>query len=64
MHRLYEDDLAGHVMAQDDWDVVRFPALAEEEKVWMQWQHGRGAVASRALVAVISRRHTHRPRPG
>src|SRR6516162_7660393 len=28
MHRLHEDDLAGHVMAQEDWDVVRLPALA------------------------------------
>ena len=28
MHRLHEDDLAGHVLAQEDWDVVRLPALA------------------------------------
>ena len=34
MHRLHEDDLAGHVMAQEDWDVVRFPAIAEEDEVW------------------------------
>ena len=24
MHRLHEDDLAGHVLAQEDWEVVRF----------------------------------------
>ena len=34
MHRLHEDDLAGHVMAQEDWDVVRFLAIAEEDEVW------------------------------
>ena len=34
MHRLHEDDLAGHVMAQEDWDVVRFPAIAEEDEIW------------------------------
>jgi predicted phage terminase large subunit-like protein len=32
MHRLHEDDLAGHVMAQEDWDVVRLPAIAEEDE--------------------------------
>jgi hypothetical protein len=34
MHRLHEDDLAGLVIAQEDWDVVRFPAIAEEYEVW------------------------------
>jgi len=34
MHRLHEDDLAGHVMAQEDWDVVRFPAIAEDDEMW------------------------------
>ena len=34
MHRLHEDNLAGHVMAQEDWDVVRFPAIAEEDEIW------------------------------
>ena len=32
MHRLHEDDLAGHVMAQEDWDVVRLPVIAEEDE--------------------------------
>jgi predicted phage terminase large subunit-like protein len=32
MHRLHEDDLAGHVMAQEDWEVVRLPAIAEEDE--------------------------------
>ena len=30
MQRLHEDDLVGHVLGQEDWDVVRFPAIAEE----------------------------------
>src|SRR5271166_2605959 len=34
MHRLHEDDLAGHVMAQEDWAVVRFPAIAEDDEMW------------------------------
>jgi predicted phage terminase large subunit-like protein len=34
MHRLHEDDLAGHVLAQEDWEVVSFPAIAEEDEVW------------------------------
>ena len=33
MHRLHEDDLAGHVLAQEDWDVVRLPAIAEADEV-------------------------------
>jgi hypothetical protein len=34
MHRLHEEDLAGHVLAQEDWEVVSLPAIAEEEEVW------------------------------
>jgi len=34
MHRLHEDDLVGHVMSQEDWEVVRFPALAEADEIW------------------------------
>jgi hypothetical protein len=34
MHRLHEDDLAGHVLAQEDWDVVRLPAIAEEDELY------------------------------
>ena len=34
MHRLHEDDLVGHVLAQEDWEVVRFPAIAEEDETF------------------------------
>ena len=32
MHRLHEDDVVGHVLAQEDWEVVRFPAIAEDDE--------------------------------
>jgi predicted phage terminase large subunit-like protein len=32
MHRLHEDDLVGHVLAQETWEVVRFPAIAEADE--------------------------------
>jgi len=32
MHRLHEDDLAGHVLAQEEWEVVRLPAIADEDE--------------------------------
>jgi predicted phage terminase large subunit-like protein len=33
MQRLHEDDLVGHVLAQEEWDIVRFPAIAEADEV-------------------------------
>jgi predicted phage terminase large subunit-like protein len=30
MQRLHQDDLVGHVLEQDDWTVLSFPAIAEE----------------------------------
>src|SRR5208283_1513872 len=32
MHRLHEDDLVGHVLAQEEWEVVRLPAIAEDDE--------------------------------
>ena len=46
MHRLHEDDLAGHVLAQEDWEVVRFPAIAEDDEV-----HAIDTVAGRRLFS-------------
>ena len=31
MQRLHEDDLVGHVLGQEPWEVVNFPAIAEAE---------------------------------
>jgi hypothetical protein len=33
MQRLHQDDLVGHVKNQGDWDVLSFPAIAEEDEV-------------------------------
>jgi len=33
MQRLHQDDLVGHVLEQDGWEVVSFPAIAEEDEV-------------------------------
>ena len=35
MHRLHEDDLAGHVLAQEEWEMLRFPAIAEADETHM-----------------------------
>jgi predicted phage terminase large subunit-like protein len=32
MQRLHEDDLVGHVVKQEGWDVVSFPAIAEVDE--------------------------------
>src|SRR5262252_5559817 len=37
MQRLHEDDLVGHVLAQEPWEVVCFPAIAEADEVhWIE----------------------------
>src|SRR3954453_20652939 len=33
MQRLHEDDLIGHLLAKEDWEVLSFPAIAEEDEV-------------------------------
>src|SRR5262249_41873614 len=44
MQRLHEDDLVGHVLAQEGWELLRFPALAEEfEKFEIDTPFGRRA---------------------
>ena len=32
MHRLHEDDLAGHVLARENWEMLCFPAIAEADE--------------------------------
>ena len=32
MQRLHEDDLVGHVLSQGEWELLRFPAIAEEDE--------------------------------
>jgi predicted phage terminase large subunit-like protein len=33
MHRLHEDDLTAHVLAQEAWEVISFPATAERDEL-------------------------------
>jgi predicted phage terminase large subunit-like protein len=33
MQRLHQDDLVGHVLGQQGWEVLSFPAIAEEDEV-------------------------------
>src|SRR3984893_17574441 len=33
MQRLHENDLVGHVLEQEAWEVISFPAIAEEDQV-------------------------------
>jgi hypothetical protein len=35
MQRLHEDDLVGHVLAQEPWEIVRFPAIAEADERYL-----------------------------
>jgi predicted phage terminase large subunit-like protein len=34
MQRLHQDDLVGHVLQQDHWEVLSFPAIAEEDETF------------------------------
>jgi predicted phage terminase large subunit-like protein len=34
MQRLHQDDLVGHVLEKEDWEVARFPAIAEEDETF------------------------------
>jgi hypothetical protein len=38
MHRLHEDDLVGHVLAQEDLEVVRLPAIAQDDETIVRRQ--------------------------
>jgi hypothetical protein len=49
MHRLHEDDLMGHVLAQEDWEIACFPAIAERDETH--------AIETVAGPRVFSRRH-------
>ncbi len=35
MQRLHQDDLVGHVLNQEDWEVISFPAIAEEDELYL-----------------------------
>ncbi len=42
MQRLHEDDLVGHVLKQGDWELLKFPAIAEDDENYcVQTLYGR-----------------------
>ncbi|MCB2075500.1 MAG: phage terminase large subunit [Novosphingobium sp.] len=45
MQRLHDDDLAGHMLNQEDFEIVRVPAIALEDEVW---DLGNGQIHRRA----------------
>src|SRR5712671_76036 len=34
MQRLHQDDLVGHVIEQEDWELLSFPAIAEADEIY------------------------------
>ncbi len=50
MQRLHAEDLAGHMLEQEDWRVVRVPAIAVEQE---QWQLGGERTHSRDAGELI-----------
>jgi predicted phage terminase large subunit-like protein len=48
MQRLHEDDLVGHVLKQGDWELLKFPAIAEEDENYLvETPYGRKRFARR-----------------
>ena len=64
MQRLHEDDLVGHVLAQEPWEVLRFPAIAEADEVheietiqaYRRADNFRSQLSARLPCAATSRR--------
>ena len=64
MQRLHQDDLVGHVREQEDWEVVSFPAIAEEDEVHLIesplgrrcWQRKAGEVLQPKRESVVTLR--------
>lgn len=59
MQRLHEDDLVGHVLEMEDWEVLRLPAIAEEDEYWeFSDLLGRRQIKRRAGVALHPERES------
>src|SRR5271167_515119 len=57
MQRLHEDDLVGHVLRQEGWEVVSFPAIAEADETHeIETPFGRKAFHRRAGEALHAAR--------
>ena len=59
MQRLHQDDLVGHLHELDNWDVLRFPAIAEEDELHTaETEFGPIEFARRAGEVLDARRET------
>jgi predicted phage terminase large subunit-like protein len=69
MQRLHQDDLVGHVMAQENWEGLSFPAIAEDDEIHLiesplgrrRWQRKAGEALQperESLVTLAHMRHT------
>ena len=59
MQRLHEDDLVGHVLKQEGWDLVSFPAIAEaDEEHVIDTPFGRKRFVRRAGEALHPQRES------
>lgn len=57
MQRLHEDDLVGHVFRQGGWELLAFPAIAEENETYIiQGPYGRRTFQRRVGEALHPRR--------
>ncbi len=55
--RLHQDDLVGHVLGQEPWEMIRFPAIAEEDEVHLiQTPYGTRRFQRRAGEALHAER--------
>jgi predicted phage terminase large subunit-like protein len=53
MQRLHEDDLVGHVLEREGWEVLSFPAIAEQdERYLIETPYGQRRFARRAGEAL------------
>ena len=63
MQRLHEDDLAGHVIKQGGWELVSFPAIAEDDELRVVETLFGGRECLAAAPAKRSIRRASRSRP-
>jgi hypothetical protein len=66
MQRLHEDDLVDHVLAQEPWEVVHFPAIADLARsmhdgwrVWRKRLIGRRIRLQRLNLPVVGGNTRH-----
>jgi predicted phage terminase large subunit-like protein len=54
MQRLHADDLAGHMLTQEDWEVLRIPAIALSRESW-DLGHGQTTVRKKGELVQPAR---------